>query len=226
MATNNYMLGRKQYARPQGLLFANNPGYIDQATGKRLPEGNELEDFIILSDDNRGPIAIKSERIERKERMINGRMRSYHIADKVGISTKWDNFPSRSFNVIPNFQTLENSGSNIPPGKVTNLITSVDIEGTERPVKSYGSPFLKDQQYTSDGGAGGADLLEWYRLNQSSFWVYIAYDNHYNLEKNMNRLKEYSEVIEVFFDSFDHSIERRGAESHDLWNISLSLEEV
>jgi len=47
MATEEYMAGRKQYKRPQGLLLANNPGYI--SNGKRIPEGNELEDFIILS---------------------------------------------------------------------------------------------------------------------------------------------------------------------------------
>ena len=225
-ATPKYMSGRRQYSRPQALLFSNNPGYL--VDGQRLPEGNEFEDFIIVSDDNRSPIAISNQRIEVRERTVNGRMRSYHIADKIKISTEWTNLPSRAFNVIPEFQTLEleNGSLEIPTGKVTNLVTSVDIEGTERPVKSSGSPFFKDQQYTSDAGAGGADLLEWYRNNQGSFWVFLSYDNHYSLNNERDRLKEYSEVVEVFFELFDYSIEKRGGENHDFWNITISLDEV
>ncbi len=225
-ATPKYMSGRRQYSRPQALLFSNNPGYI--IDGQRLPEGNEFEDFIILSDDNRGSIDISNQRIERRERTVNGRMRSYHIADKIKISTEWTNLPSRAFNVIPEFQTLEpeNGSLEIPTGKVTNLVTSVDIEGTERPVKSSGSPFFKDQQYTSDAGAGGADLLEWYRNNQGSFWVFLSYDNHYGLNNERDRLKEYSEVVEVFFELFDYGVEKRGGENHDFWNITISLDEV
>jgi len=45
-------------------LLANNPGYI--SNGKRIPEGNELEDFIILSDNNRNPISISNQRIEKE----------------------------------------------------------------------------------------------------------------------------------------------------------------
>jgi hypothetical protein len=220
-----YLDGRRQYSRPQALLFSNNPGYI--SNGKTIPEGNEFEDFIILSDDNRGSISVASQRIEKRERTINGRMRSYHIADKTVISTDWTNLPSRAFNVIPSFQKLEFLDSDIPAvGKITNLVTEVDIEGTDRPVKSSGSPFFKDQQFTSDGGAGGADLLKWYKENQGSFWVFLAYDNHYNFDNERNRLKEYSEVTEVFFASFEHSIEKRGGENFDFWNISMSLEEV
>jgi hypothetical protein len=153
--------------------------------------------------------------------MVNGRMRSYHIADKSIISVDWSLLPSRSFSDVPQFETI---GAN--PGRVTNLITEVDIEGTDRPVKSSGSPFFRDQQYTTDGGAGGADILQWYKNNQGSFWVYLSYDNYTNLNNERDRLAEYSDVLEVFFGSFEHSVEKRGGENHDLWNISMSLEEV
>jgi len=227
--TKEYMIGRKKYFRPQGLIFANNPGYI--VDGSRIPEGNEFEDFIILSDDNRGPISIAPQRIETKQRTINGRMRSYYIADKAVISTDWGKIPSRAYSVEPQFS---NFGENI--GKITNLVDFVDVDGDERPVKSSGSPYFADQQYTSDGGAGGAELLEWYNNNPGSFWVYLAYDNYNNFSDDIEgneliktkyqKLGNYADVIEVFFQSFDYSIDSRGGTNFDYWNISLALEEV
>lgn len=220
MASEAYMVGRKKYSRPQALLFSNNPGYI--SNGKRIPDGKELEDFIILSDDNRAAISISSERIEKRQRMVNGRMRSYHITDKLRISTSWSALPSRAFSVVPEFSTVDSNN----PGKITNLVTSTIVEEDERPVKSFGSPYFKDQQYTSDGGAGGADILEWYNNNPGSFWVFLSYDNHKNLNNERNRLAEYSEVVEVFFGSFEYSVDKRGGTNFDYWDVSLALEEV
>lgn len=223
------MVGRKKYLRPQGLILANNPGYI--ADGSRIPEGNEFEDFIILSDDSRQPIRIVAERIEKRDRTVNGRMRSYHIADKALVTANWISLPSRAYNVDPVFS---NFGQNI--GKITNLVDFVDIEGTERPVRAFGSPYFQDQQYTSDGGAGGAEILDWYNNNQGSFWVYLAYDNYKNLSDDFagselikskyQKLGNYADVIEVFFGSFDYSIESRGGTNHDFWNVNFTLEEV
>jgi hypothetical protein len=220
MASEEYMVGRKKYSRPQALLFSNNPGYI--SNGKRIPDGEELEDFIILSDDNRAAISMATQRIEKRQRMVNGRMRSYHIADKLRISTSWSALPSRAFSVVPQFETEDDESL----GKIENLITSAEVGGTQRPIRSFGSPYFKDQQHTSDGGAGGADLLEWYNNNQGSFWVFLSYDNHKNLNNERNRLAEYSEVVEVFFENFDYTIDKRGATNFDYWSINLSLEEV
>jgi hypothetical protein len=228
-----YFKNRKKNPRPQALLLANNPGYIHK--GSRIPDGTEFEDFIILSDDNRAAISIAPQRIEKRERTVNGRMRSYHIADKLVISTSWNLLPSRAFDTEPAFSRVITNAGNI-----TNLVTSVELEDVTRPVKSSGSPYFKDQQYTSDAGAGGAELLDWYNKNQGSFWVYLGYDNYKNLEDDTQsfidgseiiknkyqKLNTYAEVVEVFFGSFDYSIESRGANTFDLWNISLSLEEV
>lgn len=224
MASKDYMENRRQYERPQGLLLSDNPGYISE--GKRIPQGTEFENFIILSDDNRGAIQITNQRIETRERMVNSRMRSYHIADKLSISVSWDFLPSRSFNVQPSFREQAVEAEGLEAGEVTNLITTIDVDGTDRPVSPFGSPFYKDQQYTTDGGAGGADLLKWYNDNQGSFWVFLSYDNYYNLNNERDRLKEYSEIVEVFFASFDYSIEKRGGSNHDFWTVSMSLEEV
>lgn len=217
MATVNYMSGRRKYSRPQALLFADNPGSV--IDGLYVPDGDEFDDFLILSDDNRSPISFRNTRIEQRERMINGRMRSYHVADKIDISTSWTNLPSRAFSLDPDFNAQ---------GAADSLTERVeDRDGISRPVKPSGSPYFPDQQYTTDGGAGGVDLLNWYETHQGSFWVYLAYDKYTNFEENQyQKFAQYNEVVEVFFSDFTHSVTKRGATTHDYWDVSFSLEEV
>jgi hypothetical protein len=52
--------------------------------------------YLYLTDDNRSDLQVSLERIEYKKRMINGRMRSYHVADKKSFSFSWTDIPSRS----------------------------------------------------------------------------------------------------------------------------------
>jgi hypothetical protein len=197
MATHAYMDGRKKYGRPQAILFADNPGSID-ANEFYMPDGTEGTNFIILSDDNRQPIALDPTRIEQRKRTINGRMRSYYVGDKLTISTSWDMLPSKAFDRKPNFDS--STGLSTPPA----------------------------YSYTSDGGAGGVDILDWYESHTGSFWVYLAYDKYTNFSQTnpYNRLDRYNQVIEVFFSNFKYSVTKRGATNHDYWNITLSLEEA
>lgn len=217
MASLSYMQGRKKYARPQAMLFANNAGTTveDEETGEifHVPLGNEINsqahsindeyEFMILSDDNRGDIDFSIERIETRERTVSGRMRSYHIADKVSISTSWDMLPSRSYS------------------------SSADFDSAGQPDLITSSKLL----FTTDGGAGGVDVLNWYERYTGSFWVYLAYDKHTNF-KNMetqgqyDNMNKYNQVIEVFFNDFSYNVVKRGSENFDFWNISLGLEEV
>ena len=219
MASVAYMSGRKKYQRPQAVLFANNPGTL--VDGYYVPTGyevgtdsSEIEDatladsFLILSDDNRGELSFSNNRIEKRERMINGRMRSYHIADKLNLSMQWNMLPSRSFAANANFNT--DTGKS-PYFGSTGKANSIDLE------------------FTTDGGAGGVELLDWYNNNTGSFWVYLAYDNYKNFEDvegTYGRLGQYNEIVEVFFSAFDYSVQKRGGTNYDFWNISLSLEEV
>jgi hypothetical protein len=207
MATSTYISGRKRYARPQGMLWSENPGTIDN--GIFVPNGYEigqtipLEDsentdlhnqFIILSDHNRGPMDFSIQRLEKRERMINGRMRSYHIADKLSISTSWNRVPSRSSKSAMNFGEFGTSTA---------------------------------EEYTADGGAGGVQLLEWYENHTGSFWVFLAYDKHTNFDsEEYSKLGQYNEVVEMFISDFSYTVEKRGATNHDLWNVSVKLEEV
>jgi len=217
MATNPnaaaYMSGRRKYQRPQAMLWSENSGTL--VNGVYVPNGYEVgsttgsetdesafNQFLILSDDNRQPIDFKPTRIEKRERMINGRMRSYHIADKLTISTSWSMLPSRSFALAPEFNP------------------------------SNGKPLVKEKnslEYTSDGGAGGVELLDWYENHQGSFWVYLAYDKYSNFGKDdadYGHLGQYNQLVEMFFSDFSYSVQKRGGSNHDFWNISVTLEEA
>jgi len=136
MATSGYITGRKRYQRPQGILWSNNAGTL--SNGLYVPTGYEIgadigaetnasliDQFLILSDHNRSELRFSPKRIEQRQRTINGRMRSYHIADKLEISWSWDNLPSRAYSESPEF------GSN-------GLSA---LKGTQ-------------SEYTADGGAG------------------------------------------------------------------------
>lgn len=104
MATEAYITGRQKYARPQAILWSDNFGSSASTTLQlAVPDGTEYTNFLILSDHGRGELSFGKQRIENRKRMINGTMRSYHVADKLTISIQWDNLPSRSFASDPNF---------------------------------------------------------------------------------------------------------------------------
>jgi hypothetical protein len=205
VSTKDYIIGRQKFVnevsgvlrgRPAALLFSNNPGTI--SNGYFVPDGVEFEDFIIVSEHNRDAIQMKANRIEQRKRTINGKMRSYHIADKLSLSVSWNMLPSRSFNSSPVFNE---SGT---------------LSGTD--------------EVTVDGGAGGAELLNWYENHYGSFYVYLAYDKYTEFNPNSTNqyghLHEYNQVLEMFIADFSYSIVKRGANEHDLWNVSITLEEA
>ena len=210
MATSAYLTGRRRYSRPQGILWSNNAGTL--SNGLYVPNGIEvgantaetdpdlLDQFIILSDHNRGEMQFNNQRIEQRQRTINGRMRSYHIADKLTMSVSWNMLPSRGYADLPGYS------------ETTGL--SPDIRTTD--------------EYTADGGAGGGELLDWYENHQGPFWMYLAYDkyNNFDGETKYNNLNKYNQIIQVYFADFNYSVVKRGASIHDLWNISVTLEEV
>ena len=209
MATAAYVSGRKRYQRPQAILWSENAGTLTD--GLYVPTGQEIgadpaltaggiDQFLILSDHNRSEMSFNSERIEKRERTINGRMRSYHIADKLTMSVSWNNLPSRAYLDVADF-----NASGVSPRKNTT------------------------GEYTSDGGAGGMEILDWYENHKGPFWMFLAYDKYKNFGDNdgaFENLGKYNQIIQVYFSDFNYSVVKRGGSSHDLWNISVMLEEV
>lgn len=64
------------------------------ASAGRWSLGTQDTDYIYLTDEGRSDLQVSIERIEFKKRMINGRMRAYHVADKKNFSVSWRDLPS------------------------------------------------------------------------------------------------------------------------------------
>jgi hypothetical protein len=211
MATAAYLTGRKRYQRPQALLWSENPGTL--VDGLYVPTGYEsgadtgaetdtslFNQFMILSDHNRSEMQFNPQRIEQRQRTVNGRMRSYYIADKLSMSVSWSMIPSRSYYTVADFNS-----SGVSPNK------------------------NQTGEFTSDGGAGGVQLLDWYENHKGSFWMFLSYDKYTNFgtdEAAYGHLPQYNQIMEVYITNFNYSVVKRGANNHDLWNISVTLEEV
>jgi hypothetical protein len=281
-----YIDNRQKYGRPQAMLWSED--YVAPATsGDHLtPPGFEYgsdalaanQSFLILSDHNRSDISIATERIQNRRRMINGRMRSFHVADKVKISTSWNMLPSRRSAEYSNFRSvftapitsavgngqsieyiatgrsirliageyvsiagLSVSGYNQTNARVESVTESGDntiftINSTATGTSTYTNAavtttatkpnYISADEYTVDGGAGGADLLDWYENHTGPFYVYLSYDKPQNFNGEYDRLNEYSEVIEMYIADFSYNVISRGADNYDFWNVSVTLEEV
>ena len=201
MADSVYLAGRKKYKRPQAMLWSDAPPII--SNNVYVPQGYEInaatagDDFIVLSDHGRKEISFKPERIEKRERMINGRMRSYHIADKLTISTSWDMLPSRAFRTDPQFD-------------VTTGLSTI-------------KPFTIDG---GAGGNELLDWYQNHTGSFYVFLAYDRKSN-FAESGQYGHLAEYNEVIEMFISSFDYNIVKRGGtNNYDFWNVSVTLEEV
>ena len=212
---NEYAKNRTKWKRPQLMVWSHNEGVFGNSEtlkGNAYPWGKEGEDFIITSDHNRSALSVDQLRIENRMRMVGGNMRSYYTGQKVTLNCSWNLLPSRAY------QSAVVVGDNTTPYSQ--------------------EPFLSDpiSEYTADGGAGGADLLTWYRETHGPFWVFLSYDNWPNFsdetadgEQNTElwdqwKMYKYSDRYMMYFTSFNYSVEKRGL--YDMWNVSVSLEEA
>ena len=170
--------------------------YFYAPTGYEVYDSVAGDNFLILSDHNRKAIDFKTTRIEKRERMINGRMRSYHVADKLTISTSWDNLPSRSFSTDPAY----------------NPATGTTLAGTQYTVDGGvgGADLLK--WYEDHQGPF------WVYLSYDN-------PNNFATDR-YNHLDQYSEVIQMYISDFSRTVDKRGGRNYDFWNVSVTLEEV
>lgn len=207
-----YFDGRQKYGRPQGMMWTESEDTYDALTVPATITGQST--ILILSDHNRSPINVDKIRIETRDRMINGRMRSYHTADKMSISVSWEMLPSRAFAEDPLFSSSTGLSQNAFMDRVTN---------PNNPANTA------EFQYTVDGGAGGVQILDWYENHTGPFWVYLAYDKYNNFEEEADPygyLDVYNEGVEMYIADFSYSIEKRGTSNFDYYNVSVTLEEV
>jgi hypothetical protein len=172
------------------------PSYFYAPTGNEVYDSIAGDNFLIISDHNRAALDFKTERIEKRERMINGRMRSYHVADKLTVSTSWSNLPSRSFATDPAY----------------NPITGTTLAETQYTVDggAGGADLLK--WYEDHQGPF------WVYLSYDN-------PNNFATDR-YNHLDQYSEVIQMYISDFSWTVEKRGGRNYDFWNVNVTLEEV
>lgn len=207
MATAPYMAGRKRYQRPQSILWSENAGTLVEGLyvptgyeiGSSVPEGtdtNMIDQFLILSDHNRQPMTFTPERIEQRERTINGRMRSYHIADKLKMSVSWTNLPSRSYEESPEFNST---------GSSSVYMNTAD---------------------GGAGGVEILDWYENHKGPFWMFLAYDKYSNFEKNNETYTKLPQYNQIMQVYFSDFNYNVVKRGGNNFDLWDVSVNLEEV
>ena len=201
MTTSQYLAGRQRYQRPQALLFADNPGTI--VDGIYVPDGYEAgsagsnpTSFIILSDHDRGPIDFKTTRIETRQRLVTGKMRSYHIADKLTLNLSWSMLPSRSHELSPNYDSA---------GASSALEYTAD---------------------GGAGGVDLLNWYENHTGSFWVYLAYDKFSNFESDTNPYAHLGQYNQVVEMFISSFDYSVQKRGGTNYDMWNVNISLEEA
>ena len=82
------------WTRPALMIFTEAQPTVVNAIAGQYDLGTAGSNYIYLTDDNRSSLQVTLDRIEYKKRMINGRMRSYHVADKKTFSVSWKDLPS------------------------------------------------------------------------------------------------------------------------------------
>ena len=84
------------WTRPALMIFSESQPV---AVNSELGQWDLGSSFLYLTDDSRSEMQVSLERIEYKKRMINGRMRSYHVADKKTFSVNWEDLPSAKIEI-------------------------------------------------------------------------------------------------------------------------------
>jgi hypothetical protein len=185
--------GDKKWTRPSIMAFSVAQPTLNTTT-------NLLDaDFYYLTDDNRKPLEVSFDRIENRKRMINGKMRTYFIADKRKFNISWDLIPSRSIN---------------PLNKDLSFIS-----------ERY---FDKSDVQQNTRYLAGDDMLSWYENSKGQFYMTLVYDKVHSMGSDNTRydkLTKPSEVVPVFFDDFSYTVVKRGP-YNDLWNVTMSLTEA
>jgi hypothetical protein len=88
-----------------------------------------------ISEHNRGPMQVTVERIETKQRMANGTMRKYVVADKRSFSLSWTELPHDSTLTVDGFWGADAItafyDANAGPFTLTIQYATTPVERTE-----------------------------------------------------------------------------------------------
>lgn len=154
---------QKAWTRPALIILSSNQPQTVSATLGQYDLGTTAgTDFIYLTDDSRSDLQVSLERIEYKKRMINGRMRSYHVADKKTFSVSWKDLPSAKTELSESRFIISPSGwassqemllwhTNHTDSFYLTLVYDTPTAASETPLRyalEYYNVFFEDFSYT------------------------------------------------------------------------------
>ena len=132
---------------------------------------------------------------------------SISIGDSIRVSGVSGGSPSNGYN-----------GTFTVTAKTTNTFTVTN--STAGTPSSYATAVVKYVTHNTTQFGSGIDIKNWYDLNTDDFWILLVYDTSISNDVNTN-----AELYNVFFESFNYTVSKRGA-YNDLWNVDISLVEV
>lgn len=140
-----------------------------------------------------------------------------HSRDPIDISyqriesrSRMINGTSRSHYVTDKIRI--STGWSMLPGRIASVPVTFD--------QVTGAQVSGGETYIADSASAALDIKQWYETHPGPFYVYLSYD----LGSETDTMTKYATMKKMFFESFSGSIPRRGI--YDMWNISISLDEV
>ena len=217
-----------------------------------LPVGSliYLNSTIKLSEHNRQPISIQTNRIEKQQRMSNGTLRKFFIADKKSISISWNMLPSFSTFTADNgygamdiksfYEGSASKASGALSGK--NLFDVTIRYGGPSNITNISSNGTT-VTYTSANNFSAGNIISLYGNNPSAYnlsnvSVASATSSQFTVTNAASGAfvsggeAFKTETFSMIFTSCSFEVVKRNVKevstdtAQEFWNVSLSMEEV
>jgi hypothetical protein len=217
-----------------------------------LPVGSliYLNNTLKLSEHNRQPISIETNRIEKTQRMSNGTLRKFFIVDKKSINISW--------NMLPSFSTFTLDGGygaldvrSFYEGTASKASGALSGNSTFDVTLRYGGPSNITNvsgsgttiTYTASNNFSTGDKVTVYGVNPSGYnlsnaTIASASSSQFTITNaatgsfvSGGQAFE-TETFNMIFTSCSFELVKRnvkevsGDTAQEFWNVSLSMDEV
>jgi len=161
---------------------------------------------IIVTDHNRGALSIDTEEIAKQQRMVNGTLRKFIVAEKRTISMSWEMLPTAVGAVVGG----ESNGTYYG----TSTLQILGGDGIR--------DFIRDVRSKSSCDADFYVRL--YRGDDK------RPDDATRVQADIDKILNRKDDIHVMVEDLSWDIQKRGATyegiPYDFWNVSVTLVEV
>lgn len=217
-----------------------------------LPLGSliYLNGTLKLSEHNRQPVSISKNRIEKTQRMSNGSMRKFFIADKENINITWDMLPSFStFTVDGGYGAVDIKS--FYEGSASKASGALSGQNSFDVTIRYGSPYLitgissngTTVTFTAANDFVTGDTISIYGVSPSGYnlsnaTIASATSSQFTITNSTTGsfvsggTAYKTKTKTMIFTSASFDIVKRNVKqattdkAQEFWNVSISMEEV